>query len=242
MEFPRVPMDMKLLAAATALPVAAQEYYDIDVDLPQYPEMLPVPESPVYYAPSVDSNYFFYDGQYWDFYNDGWYTSPWYNGPWVYVDPVYVPTYVLWVPIRYYRRPPYYFRSWHRDRPPRWSERWGHDWQRNHNAVYAGNRGANVRAPLPEYQRNFNRNNYPRGADQQASLHAQNYGYRSRFQTQPLPPHLFQQQPQQPQQQPANPVSRGSNDGRGGGGDRGDRGDRGGDRGDRGGRGGEGRR
>src|SRR5262249_29145432 len=56
-----------LLFLSSIFPVAAQEYYDIDVDLPQYPEMLPVPDSPVYYAPSVDSNYFYYDGQYWDY-------------------------------------------------------------------------------------------------------------------------------------------------------------------------------
>jgi hypothetical protein len=77
-------------ARLSICPAAAQEYYDIDVDLPQYPEMQPIPDSPVYYAPQVDSNYFFYDGQYWDYYNDRWYTSAWYNGPWAYVDPIYV--------------------------------------------------------------------------------------------------------------------------------------------------------
>ena len=65
-----------LLLVASILPAAAQTYYDIDVDLPAYPEMQPVPDSPVYYAPNVDSNYFFYDGLYWDYYNDGWYGNP----------------------------------------------------------------------------------------------------------------------------------------------------------------------
>ncbi len=127
-----------LLAAAAVLPAAAQTYYDVDVDLPAYPEMQPVPESPVYYAPGVDSNYFFYDGLYWDFYNDAWYSSAWYNGPWQFVDPVYVPTYILWVPIRFYRRPPAYFRAWNAGRSPRWSEHWGRDWMNRHNAVYGG--------------------------------------------------------------------------------------------------------
>ena len=77
-----------LFFLACAFPAAAQEYYDVGVDLPQYPEMLPIPDSPVYYAPAVDSNYFYYDGNYWDYASDGWYTSPWYNGPWTYVDPV----------------------------------------------------------------------------------------------------------------------------------------------------------
>ena len=72
-------MKRALAAAAFVLaaifPAAAQEYYDIGVDLPQYPEMQPVEDSPVYYAPGVDSNYFYYDGQYWDYSNDAWYTS-----------------------------------------------------------------------------------------------------------------------------------------------------------------------
>jgi hypothetical protein len=168
------------LVLASIFPAAAQEYFDIGVDLPAYPEMQPMPDSPVYYAPNVDSNYFFYDGQYWDFYNDGWYASSWYNGPWVLVDPVYVPTYVLWVPIRFYRRPPAYFSRWHPGRPPHWADRWGRDWQARHNAVFGGgNARAPVRAPLPDYQRQFPRGNYPR-VQQQAALHQQHYNYQPR--------------------------------------------------------------
>ena len=142
------------LFLASIFPAGAQEYYDIGVDLPAYPEMQPVPDSPVYYAPNVDSNYFFYDGLYWDFSNDGWYSSSWYNGPWMLVDPVYVPTYLLWVPIRFYRRPPAYFAHWHPGRPPRWADRWGRDWQARHNAIFNGrNSRPPVRAPLPDYQR-----------------------------------------------------------------------------------------
>lgn len=169
-----------LLLVTTALPAAAQEYYDIDVDLPAYPEMQPVPDSPVYYAPAVDSNYFYYDGLYWDFYNEGWYASPWYNGPWSYVDPVYVPTYVLWVPIAYYHRPPHDFRSWNAHRPPHWGERWGRDWQNRHNQVYRGHTVNAGRAPLPQYQRQYTRDNYPRGVAQQSQIHSQHYGYQPR--------------------------------------------------------------
>ena len=172
-----------LLLISSVFPAAAQEYYDIDVDLPQYPEMLPVPDSPVYYAPSVDSNYFFYDGMYWDYYGDRWYASPWYNGPWSYVDPVYVPTYVLWVPITYYHKPHRHWHNWRRDRPPRWGEHWGGDWQRRHNDVYRNAPRSNARAPLPDYQRGYNRANYPRAAQQQNALHSQNYQYRPREQT-----------------------------------------------------------
>ena len=169
-----------LLLLSLALPAAAQTYYDVGVDLPEYPEMQPIPESPVYYAPGVDSNYFFYDGAYWDYYNDGWYSSPWYNGPWEYVDPVYVPTYILWVPIVYYHHPHSHWRGWDARRPPHWSQHWGRDWQARHNAVYAGRSVGNVqRAPLPQYQQRFNRQNYPRGI-QQSQLHGQFYNYQPR--------------------------------------------------------------
>lgn len=166
-----------------ALPAAAQEYFDVGVDLPAYPEMQPVPDSPVYYAPAVDSNYFYYDGLYWDYANDGWYSSPWYNGPWSYVDPVYVPTYILWVPVAYYHRPPHYFHAWHRNHPPHWAEHWGGDWQRRHNQAYAGGHRGNwsaARAPLPQYQRQYTRENYPRALAQQAAIQGQHFSYQPR--------------------------------------------------------------
>lgn len=171
-----------LLLVASIFPAAAQTYYDIDVDLPSYPEMQPVPDSPVYYAPNVDSNYFYYDGMYWDYYNDAWYSSAWYNGPWEVVDPVYIPTYILWVPIRFYRRPPPFFRAWHPGRAPRWSEHWGRNWLDRHNSVYGGRSGrAPPPAPLPQYQRQYPRDNYPHGA-QQYALHGQRYSYQPREQ------------------------------------------------------------
>ena len=174
-----------LLLIAAAFPAAAQTYYDIDVDLPQYPEMEPVEDLPVYYAPAVNSTDFYYDGLYWDYYHDGyhdgWYASTWYNGPWAYVDPVYVPTYILWIPIRYYHKPPAFWRNWNAHGRPRWGERWGADWQSRHNAVYGQHRGpAPARAPLPVYQRNFNRGNYPRAVQQQTAIHTQQYAYQPR--------------------------------------------------------------
>jgi hypothetical protein len=39
----------------------------IGINVPLYPEFERVPGYPVYYAPEVDSNYFFYDGMYWVF-------------------------------------------------------------------------------------------------------------------------------------------------------------------------------
>src|ERR1035437_301470 len=77
----------------------------IGINLPMYPELVPVPGYPVYYAPRVDANYFFYDGMYWVYQNDNWYASSWYNGPWGYVEPQVVPLFILRIPVSYYRQP-----------------------------------------------------------------------------------------------------------------------------------------
>ncbi|MDM8359171.1 hypothetical protein P8H29_23765, partial [Pandoraea communis] len=77
----------------------------IGIDLPAYPTLVQVPSYPVYYAPQLDSNYFFYEGQYWVYQGDNWYTSAWYNGPWQVVLPTAVPVFILRIPVRYYRRP-----------------------------------------------------------------------------------------------------------------------------------------
>ena len=58
---------------------------NIDLNFSLFPELVPVPGYPVYYAPSEDVNYFFYDGMYWVYEDDDWYVSDWYNGPWEYV-------------------------------------------------------------------------------------------------------------------------------------------------------------
>jgi len=39
----------------------------IGINLPVYPHLVAVPGYPVYYAPQMNSNYFFYDGMYWVF-------------------------------------------------------------------------------------------------------------------------------------------------------------------------------
>ena len=100
----------------------------IGVNVPRYPQLVPVPGFPVYYAPEVRSNFFFYDGVYWVYQGDRWYASTWYNGPWGAVSPDAVPWSVLRVPVRYYRSPPPHFRGWQREAPPRWEEHWGPEW------------------------------------------------------------------------------------------------------------------
>jgi len=152
----------------------------IGINLPVYPEMVPVPGYPVYYAPGFAGNYFFYDGMYWVYQNDNWYASSWYNGPWGYVDAMSVPLYVLRVPVGYYRQPPAYFRGWASNEPPRWGDHWGRSWEQRRGGWDHWNRAAAPRpAPLPAYQRQYAGDRYPR-VEQQRALRTRNYQYQPR--------------------------------------------------------------
>ena len=184
---------LALLASAgftlPALPAAAQVSIgvgvsvpgvSIGVNVPAYPQLVPVPGYPVYYAPGVNSNFFFYDGMYWVYSGDNWYTSSWYNGPWNLVAPDYVPLYVLRVPVRYYRAPPVYFRGWRADLPPRWGQHWGYAWETSHRGWdHWDRRAAPPPAPLPAYQRGYAGTRYPQ-YDQQHALNNQYYRYEPR--------------------------------------------------------------
>ena len=168
----------------------------IGINLPVYPELVPVPGYPVYYAPRLNSNYFFYDGMYWVYQRDNWYASSWYNGPWGLVPPQAVPLYVLRIPVRYYRQPPVYFRGWRTDAPPRWGEHWGGQWEQSRSGWDHWNRNAvPAPAPLPSYQRQYSGNRYPRPDQQQQQRQAQ--PQQQQRQQQPQPPQA--QEPHQGQ-------------------------------------------
>ncbi len=146
-----------------------------------YPRMVRIPGYPVYYDPRVNTNYFFYDGLYWVYQDDNWYSSTWYNGPWDMIPPAYVPVFILRIPVRYYRRPPAYFRGWRRDAAPRWGEHWGRDWERQRSGWDNWNRRyVPAAAPLPTYQRNYTGARYPRQFDQQRTIESRNYRYQPR--------------------------------------------------------------
>jgi hypothetical protein len=159
-------------------PTQADAGVDINIgfNVPTYPNLVPVPGYPVYYDPSANSNYFFYDGQYWVYDNDNWYTSNWYNGPWELTPPDVVPLFVLRVPVRYYRRPPEYFHGWVADRPPHWGEHWGNDWREHHNGWnHWDHNNAPHAAPLPTYQRQYSGDRYPHAVEQQRNIGHQNH-------------------------------------------------------------------
>ena len=60
-----------LLSSASSAAVQVS----IGINLPIYPNLVVVPGYPVYYAPQLNANYFFYDGMYWVYQNDYWYSS-----------------------------------------------------------------------------------------------------------------------------------------------------------------------
>jgi hypothetical protein len=171
----RISLVASLLLLTATVPAAAQ--LSIGITIGAYPSFMAVPGYPVYYAPDVGANYFFFDGLYWVYQDDNWYSSSWYNGPWDAIDPMYVPIYILQIPVRYYRRPPQYFMGWQSDRPPRWNDHWGHDWaQRRQDWDRPQDSAHSTPAPLPDYQRRYSGKSYPR-ADQQQALQQQNYRY-----------------------------------------------------------------
>jgi hypothetical protein len=98
----------------------------IGFNLIAQPQLVVVPGTPVAYAPAVPANYFFYNGQYYLFANDGWFVARGYNGPWLTLGPAYVPGALLSVPVNYYRAAPWHWQHWHRAHPPRWAPGWGH--------------------------------------------------------------------------------------------------------------------
>jgi len=189
----------------------------IGINLPLFPHLVPVPGYPVYYAPEVEANYFFYDGMYWIYHDDSWYASSWYNGPWEVVSPDYVPLFILRIPVRYYRLPPVYFHGWQVNAPPRWGQHWGRDWEQRRRGWDKWKRGAAPPpAPLPVYQRQYSGDRYPHG-EQQKPLRNQHYRYQPRDKAvrqqlqhqdrqQAMPRHQVgpsESRPQSPQQNPA---------------------------------------
>jgi len=211
------------LGLAAAAPAYSAVSVNIGINIPAYPRLVPVPGYPVYYAPAVNANYFFYDGMYWVFDGDNWYMSSWYNGPWTLVDPYSVPAFVLQVPVRYYHRPPAYFRGWRVDAAPLWGEHWGRSWSDRRHDWNRYDRSQARAAPLPNYQRQYDGRRYP-APDQQANLHQRNYNYQPReaiaqqhYSQQQGPnvrPELTQQQRQEFRQLPREQARQFRNEGR----------------------------
>jgi len=111
---------------ATLVPPAPARAADvhIGITIAAPPQLVVVPRTPVYYAPALPYNLFFYGGQYYLFHEGRWFYAPTYNGPWHLIAVEYVPVPILRVPVQYYRvRPPHWER---RTGPPPWAPAWGY--------------------------------------------------------------------------------------------------------------------
>jgi hypothetical protein len=204
-----VALGMTLAASSTAFAQLSLTFDTpgarIGINVPVYPTLQPIPGYPVYYAPGMSSNYFFYDGLFWYYDGVNWYASSWYDGPWSLVDPIDVPVFVLRVPVRYYRAPPQFFYGWAASDAPHWGDHWGASWSERRRGWDQWNRrSAPAAAPLPTYQRQYSGSRYPQAAQQQASIETRSYRYQPRD---PVAQQHFQQAraqgsaPAQPQSQ-----------------------------------------
>ncbi len=92
------------------------------------PPLVIVPGTPVYYAPSLSVNFFFYRGRYYTYHNAAWFMATGYGGPWTFVAVERIPQPVLAVPVAYYRVPPGHMKK--HGGPPPWA---GHGRGPKHN-------------------------------------------------------------------------------------------------------------
>lgn len=106
-----------LLTVAAALLVTATSATALDVKiniglgvpplvLTAPPQLVMVPGTPVYYAPDVSANLFFYKGRYYTVANGVWSRVSAYSGPWVVIQLGQVTAPVVAVPVEYYKIPP----------------------------------------------------------------------------------------------------------------------------------------
>lgn len=171
---------MLAFSVLMTVPAFAQISVHIGINVPSYPDLRVIPGYPVYYAPRMQANYFFYDGLYWVYTPDGWFVSYWYNGPWEWVPPDEVPFFMLRVPVRYYLYAPPMFQSWSPQAPPRWEVLWGGSWSSRHRGWNEWNRSAvPAPAPLPTYQRAYANERYPDAVERQ-QLQQKHYRYKPR--------------------------------------------------------------
>lgn len=76
------------------------------IALPAPPQLVVVPGTPVYYAPSLSLNFFAYGGRYYTLHDGAWFVATSHTGPWAFVPMDRVPRPVLGVPATYYKVPP----------------------------------------------------------------------------------------------------------------------------------------
>jgi len=76
------------------------------VVVPAPPAVVVIPGTPVYYAPDVGIDLFFYSGRWYRKHDGHWYIATYYNGPWAYLPAARVPTVFVNLPGGSYNIPP----------------------------------------------------------------------------------------------------------------------------------------
>ncbi|WAC07473.1 MAG: hypothetical protein OS130_14830 [Thermodesulfobacteriota bacterium] len=74
------------------------------VMMPAPPAVVLIPNTPVYYAPDMGMDMFFYSGYWYRRHHNYWFRAAYYNGPWMYMSPRRVPAVVMNAP--YHKIPP----------------------------------------------------------------------------------------------------------------------------------------
>jgi len=118
----------------------AQTSLNFGLQLGSPPPLAAVPESSVMYGPTVNGNFFFYQGEYYVFRKGAWYMAPRHDGPWAVVAPEYVPRPLLAVPVRYYKSPPPEWKGWRAEAAPRWQAEYGRRWHDRRDHVWVERR------------------------------------------------------------------------------------------------------
>src|SRR5207247_9380016 len=124
----RTSLGIVLAAGLLAAPArAADVHIGINIGVPPPrppvvveapPPLVVVPRTPVYYAPSLPYNYFYYGGLYYTLHDDHWFYAASFNGPWSFVTVERVPRPILAVPVGYYHVRP---EHWKKHGPPPWA-------------------------------------------------------------------------------------------------------------------------
>ncbi len=83
------------------------------------PQLVVVPGTPVYYAPSMNVNFFAYGGRYYTHHKGAWFAATTYGGPWTFIAVERVPQPVLAVPVAYYKVKPGHMKK--AGGPPPWA-------------------------------------------------------------------------------------------------------------------------
>jgi len=96
----------------------------LGIRIGEEPRLVVVPGTPVYEAPALQYNYFYYNGGYYLYRGGDWFWATSYNGPWTVISIAQVPRPILRVPAEHYRERPAH---WKRGGPPPWAEAQRHE-------------------------------------------------------------------------------------------------------------------